>query len=65
MKLISNDFLQLFLLIAQAPIVAVLLAVVASSDIYSNYDDTKAIMFSIGCASIWLGLLNSVQEICK
>lgn len=37
----------------------------ASSDIYSNYDDTKAIMFSIGCASIWLGLLNSVQEICK
>lgn len=64
-KLITNDFQQLFLLIAQAPVVAVLLAMVASEDIYSSYDDTKAIMFSIGCASIWLGLLNSVQEICK
>lgn len=64
-KLITNDFQQLFLLIAQAPIVAILLAMVASEDIYSSYDDTKAIMFSIGCASIWLGLLNSVQEICK
>ena len=64
-KVISNDFQQLFLLIAQAPVVAVLLAMVASEDIYSSYDDTKAIMFSIGCASIWLGLLNSVQEICK
>lgn len=64
-KLITNDFQQLFLLIAQAPVVAILLAMVASEDIYSSYDDTKAIMFSIGCASIWLGLLNSVQEICK
>ena len=64
-KLIINDFLQISLLIAQAPIVAVLLAITASSDLYSSYDDTKAIMFSIGCASIWLGLLNSVQEICK
>jgi len=64
-KLITNDFQQLFLLIAQAPVVAILLAMVASEDIYTSYDDTKAIIFSIGCASIWLGLLNSVQEICK
>lgn len=64
-KLISNDFQQLLLLFAQAPVVAVLLALVTTDDLYTNYDDTKAIMFSIGCASIWLGLLNSVQEICK
>ena len=64
-KLISNDFLQVLLLFAQAPIVAVLLALVTTSDLYSSYDDTKAILFSIGCACVWLGLLNSVQEICK
>lgn len=64
-KLISNDLQQMFLLFAQAPIVAVLLSIVANSNLYSTYDDTKAIMFSIGCACIWLGLLNSVQEICK
>ncbi len=64
-KLISNDVQQLILLFAQAPIVAILLTIVATEDIYSSYDDTKAILFSLGCASIWLGLMNSVQEICK
>lgn len=64
-KLISNDFMQLLLLFAQAPIVAVLLGLVSKEDLYSSYDDAKAIMFSLGCASIWLGLMNSVQEICK
>ena len=64
-KLISNDFLQLLLLFAQAPIIAALLANVATNDLYKNYKDTKAIIFSLACASIWLGLLNSVQEICK
>lgn len=64
-KLISNDFMQILLLFAQAPIVAVLLSSVANSDLYSSYDDAKAIMFALGCASIWLGLMNSVQEICK
>ena len=64
-KLISNDIQQLILLFAQAPIVAVLLAVVSNENLYTNYDDTKAILFSLGCASIWLGLMNSVQEICK
>ena len=65
MKLILNDFQQLILLFAQAPVVGVLLTLVATSDLYKSYDDTKAILFSLGCASIWLGLLNSVQEICK
>lgn len=64
-KLIANDVQQLILLFAQAPIVAVLLTIVATEDLYSSYDDTKAILFSLGCASIWLGLMNSVQEICK
>ena len=64
-KLISNDFQQLFILFAQAPIVAFLLSIVTTDDLYKSYDDTKAILFSLGCASIWLGLLNSVQEICK
>lgn len=64
-KLISNDFQQLLILFAQAPIISVLLAKVASSDLYTTYSDTKSILFSLACASIWLGLLNSVQEICK
>ena len=64
-KLIANDRQQLLLLFAQAPIVAIFLSVVTNSKLYVQYEDTKAILFSIGCASIWLGLMNSVQEICK
>lgn len=64
-KLISNDFQQLLLLFAQAPIIALALTLVTTSNLYKSYEDTKAILFSLGCACIWLGLLNSIQEICK
>lgn len=64
-KLIANDFQQMLLLFAQAPIIALALTLVTTSELYKSYEDTKAILFSLGCACIWLGLLNSVQEICK
>lgn len=64
-KLITNDLQQLLLLFLQAPIIAIALSVVASTELYKSYEDTKAILFSLGCSCIWLGLLNSVQEICK
>lgn len=64
-KLISNDIQQLLILFAQAPIIASLIALVSSSDLYTTYIDTKRTLATIACASIWLGLLNSIQEICK
>lgn len=64
-KLIANDTQQLLLLFAQAPVIAVLLSFVANDKMYSHYSDTKGMLFSIGCACVWLGLLNSIQEICK
>lgn len=65
MKLISNNVIQLLILFAQAPIVALLLSLVSSDDIYQTYNFTKGIFFTLGCATIYFGLLNSVQEICK
>ncbi len=29
------------------------------------YSDTKSMMFTLSCAAIWIGLFNSIQEICK
>ncbi|MBQ9015852.1 MAG: FHA domain-containing protein [Firmicutes bacterium] len=29
------------------------------------YNQTKSIMFTLSCAAIWIGLFNSIQEICK
>lgn len=64
-KLIKNDYIQLLILFAQAPIIATLLGVVTSKDIYVSFEDTKGTMFSLACVCIWIGLLNSIQEICK
>lgn len=64
-KLIANDWQQLILLFAQAPIIAYLLTLIAGDTLYSIYDDTKSILFSMSCSCIWLGLMNSAQEICK
>lgn len=55
----------LLLLIAQPIIIAVLLALVASEDTFYVYDDTKSMMFSLACAAIWLGLFDTIQDICS
>ena len=64
-KTIINNKQQLLLLLAQAPIIAYLLSIVVTDELFSSYDETKTFLFAMATASIWLGLLNSIQEICK
>ncbi len=70
--LLSRYFSLLFrkkslmaLLAIQPVIIAVLLALVASEDTFAVYDDTKSMMFSLACAAIWLGLFDTIQDICS
>jgi ABC transport system ATP-binding/permease protein len=63
--LIINDKKQLFLLLLQAPLLAFFMSVVVNDDIFKYYNHTKAILFTMICSAIWMGLLNSIQEICK
>ncbi len=64
-KTIINNKQQLILMIAQAPVIAYLLSLVVSTDLFQSYDEAKTFLFAMASASIWLGLLNSIQEICK
>jgi ABC transport system ATP-binding/permease protein len=65
-ELILNDKRQLMLLLLQAPLLGLFMSVVVNSnDIFKYYDHTKAILFTMICSAIWMGLLNSIQEICK
>ena len=64
-KLITNDFWQSFWLLVQAPIIAVAFTLVSTSKLYNGYEDTKLMLFSIGFVCTLMGLLNSIQEICK
>lgn len=65
MELIKNDVQRLLLLFAQPILIALLLSMVANENAFLLYDDTKSILFSLSCAGIWIGLFNSIQEICK
>ena len=64
-ELIWNDKQRLLLLFGQPAIIALLLSMVAPEDVYSAYPATKNILFCLSCAGIWIGLFNSIQEICK
>jgi len=64
-KLISNNISQLLMLFLQAPLIGFFITMVATSQLYEYYDETKTVMFVLVCASVWIGLLNTALEVCK
>lgn len=64
-ELIKNDMQRLTLLFAQPLIIGLLLAVVAEEDAFTSYEGTKSILFALSCSGIWIGMFNTIQEICK
>ena len=65
MKLILNDRMRLLTLLAQPAIIAVLLYIVADDHVFDIYESTQSMMFSLSCSAIWIGLFNTIQEVCK
>lgn len=64
-ELMRNDAQRLGVLLVQPIIIGLLLYIVADSDVFSVYESTKSMMFALSCSAIWLGLFDSIQEICK
>ena len=64
-KTLFNNKQQLIMLFGQAPLLAFLVSCVVTEDLFYSYEETKSILFAFSTAAIWLGLLNSIQEICK
>lgn len=65
MLLIKNDRQRLFMILLQPILIGILLSFVASDTVFEIYNSTKSILFALSCAGIWIGLFNSIQEICK
>lgn len=65
MKLVMNDKQRLLLLLAQAPLLALLISLVASGDQFEQYEMTKSLLFAMSCSAFWIGMLNAIQEVCK
>lgn len=64
-KLILNDRQRLLLIILQAPLLAVLIALVADGTQFEQCEMTKSLLFALSCSGFWIGTLNAIQEICK
>ena len=63
--LIMNDMQRLALIFGQPLIIGLLLTLVAGSDIYQKFTETQSILFTLMSGGIWMGLLNTIQEVNK
>lgn len=66
-ELLWRDRVNLVLLLAQAPIVGLLLSFVTPADIYtpSQLGSTEQVLFLFSLAAIWFGTINAAREIVK
>lgn len=63
--ILLRDPKKLAMLLAMPILIAVLLWIVSSDGVFDNYNDTKSMLFSLSSSAIWIGLFNTIQEICK
>ena len=64
-KLVLNDRKRFLLLLFQAPVLALLISLVADGRQFEQYDITKSLLFALSCSAFWVGMLNAIQEVCK
>ena len=64
-EIILNDMRRLAALLIQPVLIGILLAIVSDSDLFDIYESTKSMMFVLSCSAIWIGVFDSIQEICK
>ena len=48
-----------------AAIIATIVALVTSKNMFETFEQTKSGFFTLASACIWLGIFNSIQTICK
>ena len=65
LHIIRNDHIRLLLILLQAPLLAVLIAFVADGQQFEQFEMTRSLLFAMACSAFWIGILNSIQEICK
>lgn len=64
-ELVKNDLPRLGLLMIQPILIAILIKIVAGDDVFDIYEPTQQILFTFSCSGIWIGIFNTIQEVCK
>lgn len=65
LKLVINDHQRFLLLLMQAPILTLLISLVADGKQFEQFEMTQSLLFALSCSAFWVGMLNAIQEVCK
>ena len=65
LHIMFNDRIRLLLIFLQAPLLAALISLVADGQQFVQFEMTKSLLFAMSCSAFWIGILNSIQEVCK
>ena len=52
-------------ILIKAPIFVVLITTIAKEHIFINFEDTNTLLFILSCSAFFIGMSNTLQEICK
>jgi len=63
--LMFNDHIRFLLIMLQAPLLGFLISIVANGYQYYAFNITQSLLFALACSAFWVGILNSIQEVCK
>jgi hypothetical protein len=64
-ELMLRDRKNLAILLLQAPVIGLLLFLVAEPGSFSSRLDAKKVTFVLATVGVWFGVINSAREICK
>ncbi len=65
LNLICNDRARLLLMLVEPILMGLILYICKQDEMFEAYIATKNLLFTYVCCAIWIGIFNSVQEICK
>lgn len=65
LHILKNDRVRLLMILLQAPLLSALISLVSDGEQFSQYEMTKSLLFALSCSAFWVGILNSIQEVCK
>lgn len=63
--ILRSNIKKLLMIILLPVVTAVIVCGVSSNRMFESYEDTKSTLFTMVCVAIWIGLFNSIQEICQ
>ena len=65
LHIMRGDRIRMMLIMLQAPLLAALIALVADGQQFEQFEITRSLLFALSCSAFWIGILNSIQEVCK